>query len=67
VAASIGLERDLVRAGVESAATKAGLRASVTDAIDRGIFGSPFIVVDGERFWGADRLGMVERWLESPW
>jgi 2-hydroxychromene-2-carboxylate isomerase len=67
VAASIGLERDLVRAGVESAATKAGLRASVTDAIDRGIFGSPFIVVDGEAFWGADRLGMVERWLESPW
>jgi 2-hydroxychromene-2-carboxylate isomerase len=46
---------------------KAGLRASVTDAIDRGIFGSPFIVVDGEPFWGADRLGMVERWLESPW
>jgi fatty-acyl-CoA synthase len=25
------------------------------------------IEVDGEPFWGADRLGMVERWLESPW
>jgi len=38
----------------------------VTDeAISREIFGSPFMVVDGEAFWGADRLDMVERWLET--
>jgi 2-hydroxychromene-2-carboxylate isomerase len=43
------------------------LRSSVADAVDRGIFGSPFIVVDGEPFWGADRLPMVERWLEAAW
>jgi 2-hydroxychromene-2-carboxylate isomerase len=29
------------------------------------VFGSPYIVVDGEPFWGADRLGQLERWLES--
>ena len=23
------------------------------------------LIVDGEGFWGADRLGMVDHWLES--
>jgi 2-hydroxychromene-2-carboxylate isomerase len=43
------------------------LRGTVADAVARGIFGSPFIVVDGEPFWDADRLHIVERWLESAW
>jgi len=29
------------------------------------VFGSPYIVVDGEPFWGTDRLDQVERWLKS--
>jgi 2-hydroxychromene-2-carboxylate isomerase len=53
-----------LRAGPE---VKEGLRDTVADAVARGIFGSPFIVVDGEPFRGADRLHMVERWLESAW
>ena len=36
-------------------------------AIARGVFGSPWIFVDGEPFWGSDRLPMVERWLEGAW
>jgi 2-hydroxychromene-2-carboxylate isomerase len=32
-------------------------------AIERGIFGAPWIIVDGESFWGNDRLPQVERWL----
>jgi 2-hydroxychromene-2-carboxylate isomerase len=40
------------------------LRVEVDAAIARGIFGSPFVVVDGEGFWGADRLWQVEAWLE---
>jgi 2-hydroxychromene-2-carboxylate isomerase len=27
------------------------------------VFGSPFIIVDGEPFWGADRLAQVDAWL----
>lgn len=67
VAASISIDRALIRVGIESSGVKEGLRKSVADAVDRGIFGSPFIVVDGEPFWGADRLPMVERWLEAAW
>ena len=32
-------------------------------AIDAGVFGSPSYVVDGEMFWGQDRLDFVERRL----
>jgi len=34
-------------------------------ALARGVFGSPFILVDGEPFWGADRLYQVDKWLET--
>ena len=30
-------------------------------AIDRGVFGAPSFVIDGEIFWGQDRLDFVER------
>lgn len=32
-------------------------------AIDMGVFGSPTYVIDGEMFWGQDRLDFVERKL----
>ena len=66
-AASIGFDRAALRAGIQCPETKAGLQRTVADAVARGFFGSPFIIVDGEPFWGADRLPMVERWLVSPW
>ena len=35
------------------------------EALQKGVFGSPTIVFpDGERFWGQDRLGFVDRKLE---
>ena len=30
------------------------------EAIERGVFGSPFYMVDGEPFWGQDRLDLLE-------
>jgi 2-hydroxychromene-2-carboxylate isomerase len=34
-------------------------------AIAAGVFGSPSYVIDGEVFWGQDRLDFVGRRLES--
>jgi 2-hydroxychromene-2-carboxylate isomerase len=34
-------------------------------AIDLGLFGSPSYVIDGELFWGQDRLDFVQRKLRS--
>ncbi len=35
-------------------------------AIDAGVFGAPSVVIDGEIFWGQDRLDFVERRLALP-
>jgi len=35
-------------------------------AIDAGVFGAPTYSIDGELFWGQDRLDFVERRLAQP-
>jgi len=62
-----GLPRAAVEAGIADPAIKDALRAEVDGALARGIFGSPFFFVDGEPFWGSDRLDQVERWMVRPW
>ena len=37
--------------------------ANTQEAIDIGVFGSPTYVIDGELFWGQDRLEFVSRKL----
>jgi 2-hydroxychromene-2-carboxylate isomerase len=37
--------------------------ADTARAIEKGVFGAPSYVVDGEMFWGQDRLDFVERKL----
>jgi carboxymethylenebutenolidase len=34
-------------------------------AIDAGVFGAPSFIIDGELFWGQDRLDFVERRLQQ--
>ncbi|MGZ8993644.1 MAG: DsbA family protein, partial [Burkholderiaceae bacterium] len=41
------------------------LSTQVDYAIQAGIFGAPTIIVDGEVFWGNDRIPQIERWLEK--
>ena len=65
VAAQLGIDRAELGRALNDAAVKERLRVEVDAAIARGVFGSPFIVVDGEPFWGSDRLDQVARWLET--
>ncbi|TGP53891.1 2-hydroxychromene-2-carboxylate isomerase [bacterium M00.F.Ca.ET.230.01.1.1] len=46
----------------DSDAAKADLAAATEQAKALGIFGSPSFVVDGELFWGDDRLDEAMRW-----
>ena len=39
--------------------------ANAQAAIDAGVFGAPSYVIDGEIFWGQDRLDFVERKLRA--
>lgn len=65
VAASFGADRAALSAALESDELKARLRAECEAAIERGVFGSPYVIIDGEPFWGVDRLPQIERWLET--
>jgi 2-hydroxychromene-2-carboxylate isomerase/predicted O-methyltransferase YrrM len=51
-----GADSDAVLAAALSDENKARLRAQTELAIGKGIFGAPSFVVDGELFWGNDRL-----------
>ena len=65
VAAKLGVDKVELAQALNEPAVKERLRSEVAAAIERGVFGSPYIVVDGEPFWGSDRLEQVDRWLES--
>ena len=42
-------------------------QANTEEAISRSVFGSPTYFVDGDMFYGQDRLEMLERSLRSPY
>jgi 2-hydroxychromene-2-carboxylate isomerase len=65
IAASVGADRDAVLAAIASPEIKARLKAEIDASIERGVFGSPFVFVDDEPFWGSDRFWMIKRWLKA--
>lgn len=51
-------------ARIQSPEIKNELTLATQEAIDRGVFGAPTWIVDGqELFWGQDRIALVERAL----
>ncbi len=62
---AVGAEAEAGLAAIGEPRIKERLRSVTEEAIGRGVFGSPFVFVDGEPFWGGDRLDQVERWLET--
>lgn len=65
VAGSVGLDRQKVLDVIADPVMKEKLKAETEAAIARGVFGSPYVIVDGEPFWGFDRLEHVDRWLQA--
>ncbi|NYT59672.1 2-hydroxychromene-2-carboxylate isomerase [Alcaligenaceae bacterium] len=65
VAGQAGLPVAELEAGIAQDDIKALLKQQVNDAMARGVFGSPFMIVDGESFWGFDRFDHIRRWLQQ--
>jgi len=75
--AEVDVIRDvLARTGLDAEATlraalaednKKALGADVERAIALGIFGAPSFIVDGELFWGNDRLDLALDWARKAW
>ena len=65
VAASCGADAASARAAVDDPSVKEALKRENEQAMGRGVFGSPFMIVDDEPFWGVDHLDQVDRWLAT--
>jgi 2-hydroxychromene-2-carboxylate isomerase len=63
IALPAGIDATQLRSGIDSDEARGWLRSAVDASLKAGVFGSPTIVVDGEPFWGQDRLPVVEEWL----
>jgi 2-hydroxychromene-2-carboxylate isomerase len=64
-AEACGLDGERVRAAVAAPEIKARLRAATDEAMRRGVTGVPTIALDGELFWGDDRLEDAARTLAA--
>jgi len=65
VAVKEGVNANEARTAIAEPAVKEQLKREVEQAMARGVFGSPYIIVDGEPFWGVDRFEQIERWLAT--
>ena len=65
IAAELGVERERLAAAIASPEIKERLKNEVEAAMAKGVFGSPTVIIDGEPFFGADRLPQIERWLAT--
>lgn len=67
--AEAGAHLGLTLADIEAAAADPAAKRAVVEAMDSaradGMIGAPFMVLDGEPFWGADRLEQLERRLSE--
>jgi 2-hydroxychromene-2-carboxylate isomerase len=65
VASTLGIDGGALLDAINSDPIKEQLKAEVEQAMARGVFGSPHIVVDDEPFWGFDRFDQLEAFLKN--
>ena len=65
LACAAGADRDALAKALADPLLRERLKAECAEAIARGVCGSPFIIIDGEPFFGADRLPPIAHWLET--
>lgn len=61
----MGADPEEVLEGATSQEAKQDLKDATGEAVERGVFGAPAFFVDGEMFWGNDRLHFVEASLQE--
>jgi 2-hydroxychromene-2-carboxylate isomerase len=65
LAVPLGAPAEAFRALLTSDAVERRHEQSISDALAAGAFGVPSFVVDGELFWGQDRLPLLRRHLAA--
>lgn len=65
IAAALGVDGAALAAGIADPAVKQMLKDESAAALERGVFGVPFVLAGEEPFWGFDRLAQLDAWLAA--
>lgn len=65
LAGEAGVDTAALAEPLKGEAIKERMKSEVDKAMKAGVFGSPFFVVDGEPFWGVDKMPMLEEWIRT--
>ncbi len=66
LASSCGFDGRMLVKSSQTAGVQEQYERNSDEALAANVFGAPWYVVDGEAFWGQDRLDFVERALAKP-
>ena len=65
IATGLGIDGEAFTAAIATPEIKDRVKQETDAAIAGGMFGAPYFMVDGEPFWGADRLPQIDKWLAT--
>jgi 2-hydroxychromene-2-carboxylate isomerase len=65
IAIENGMDGDALVAAEKNASVQALYRRYSDEALELGVFGAPTYILNGERFWGQDRLDFLDRKLDA--
>ena len=65
VLSDAGLDAQSILEATQNPEVKQQLISNTEQAVERGLFGAPTMFVDGEMFFGQDRLQFVEAALKN--
>ena len=65
IAAEAGADRAALATALETPEVKEMLKSEVAQALEYGVFGAPYMIVDGEPFWGFDRFDQLETFMQN--
>lgn len=63
IAREMGIDGDALAEAITRDEVKQRVKDETQAAMDKGVFGSPFFLIDGEPFFGSDRFWQIERHL----
>jgi 2-hydroxychromene-2-carboxylate isomerase len=65
IVGKLGIAEGEIAAAAEDPAARQQVLDATGEAIAKKAFGTPTFIVDGEMFWGSDRIDHLDRWLEQ--
>ena len=65
VAGEHGFDASQLASGVQEQDIKDQLKAEIDRALELGVFGAPYTIIDDEPFWGFDRFDQMELLLKN--